>query len=276
MIIPRKWSMARPGFLIPVFFLCFFQVSGQTPWQEPAVMAAGGCFVSRSSLADGRFNQAGLAWVSNESLSILHTQPFLIGELGISGLSFQLPLHRGGFGIAFSTFGITGLRHISSWTGYGLLLSPGISAGMGLYVQDAFIGELGHHFGAGCALGIQMKIRDGLILGAHVRHPVSWAAERTSRNLLQMVISTGLSYTFFQTATYHTDLQFGPVGSIRWAHGLEISLTESIKMLLGVNNTPNTITGGTSIQHGHWVITIAAAYCFDTGTSPGCSLAYDW
>jgi hypothetical protein len=276
MNLPRKWTWTRPGFLIPVFFLSFYQGSGQMLWQESSVMATGNCFASRCCMTNGMYNQAGLGWIDSPSLSIHHTRPFLIGELGISGVSFQLPVHRGGFGTTISTIGITGMRQMAAWTGFGLVLHPGITAGAGLYFQDYFAVDIGHHFGAGCALGIQMKIRDGLILGAHISHPVSWVQGKSTSTLLPMTLSTGMSYTFFKTATYHTDLHFGQTGRIQWSHGLEVYFTKAIRLLLGICNAPTTLSGGISTEYSHWKITMAAACCFDTGTTPSCSLAYAW
>ena len=274
---PRKWNMIRPGFLIPVFFLSCYPGSGQVPWQESSVSAVGGCFASRTGLTDGRYNQAGLGWIEHHSLSVQHARPFILCDLGISSLSIQVPAKTGGFGATLSSFGITGLRQTSTWISYGLKLHPDLSAGLGLHFWNSSIREHSlYHFGASCALGIRFRINQNLFLGAHVMHPVSWPDREPDTVYRLMMISTGFSYTFFKSTTYHSDLHILPEGTLQWCHGLEHHLSESIKILLGMHNRPYSVSGGITVRHNRWSITIAFAYRIDTGTTPSSSLSYAW
>ena len=274
---PRKWNLMRPGFLIPVFFLSCCPGSGQIPWQESLVSAAGGCFASRPGLTDGRYNQAGLGWIEHHSLSAQHAQPFIIGELGIASLSVQVPAGTGGLGATLSSFGITGLRQTSAWISYGLKLHPDLSAGLGLHFWNSTTRDhVLFHFGASFALGIQFRVNESLFLGAHVMHPVVWPHRNPGTGHRMMMISTGLSYGFFKTATYHSDLHILPEGCLQWSHGLEVYLTESVMILLGMHNRPYSISGGVSVKCKRWSVTIATTYRFDTGTTPSSSLSYAW
>lgn len=274
---PRKWIFARPGFLIPVFFLSQIPVSGQHPWHESTVSAAGGCYVSRHGMTDARYNQAGLGLINQYSISIQHAQPFVIREVGIASLSLQAPLGRGGFGATISTMGIKGFRQTSSWISYGLNLHPFLSAGIGLHFRNTSIREkVFFHAGVSCALGIQFKINENLMLGAHVMHPVAWPDRYPGTDNRQMMISAGVSYTFFRTATYHSDLHVWPSGYIQWSHGLEIFLKDSFRILLGIHNRPHTLSGGIQLKHQRWAVSIAVSYRFDTGTTPSSTLSYAW
>ncbi len=273
---PRKWNMARPGFLIPVFFLSFSAVSGQIPWQESSGTALGGCFASRTGMADAMHNQAGLGRMKEHAISLHHARPFLVKELGISSLSLQIPVDRGGFGATLSTFGITGLRQLTSWIGYGVQLHPGIYAGVGINLRDNLTMEYGHHLAAGCALGIQTSIREELVLGAHVRNPLTWSAMESTTGSALMELSTGLSYTFFRTATWHVDFQFRAGERLRWCQGLEIFVTDSVRLLLGLSSVPYTLSGGISLKFRNQGITMATASCFETGITPSCSLYHGW
>jgi hypothetical protein len=273
---PRKWKMSGPGFLIPVFFLSVLPVSGQDV-QDPAITAAGGCFASSSGIADGCNNQAALGWVEARSLSMQHARPFLLGELGITAISFQARLGDGGFGGILSTTGITGFRLTSAWIGYGLKLRPRISAGIGLHFWNTSIPEqFIYHPGVSCALGIQVRISENFSLGGHVLHPVAWTGHGSRADQKPMMISAGISYRFFGTATYRCDLHLLPEGNLQWCHGIEVQLQEKLTMLLGMHNRPYTLTGGISLQYRRLMVVIATEYRFDAGTIPSTSLSYAW
>ena len=265
MTCPHLWNLMRPGFLIPVFFLSFFPGMGQIECNETSVLALGGCFVSRSTLSDGMCNQAGLGRIREPVISIHHNQPFLLADLGVSTLSIVSPAGRGGFGVTLSTFGITGWRQTASWIGYGLSLHSGITAGVGLYIEDRSTREQGHHFGAGCALRIQVRLTEKIILGAHVMQPLG-----------HMMISAGFSYTFFRTSTFHSDLHAGPQNRLQWSNGLETKVSDSLSISLGIKNAPYTISGGVFVQIRKIGINIAFAYCFDTGMIPASTVSYGW
>ena len=173
MISPQKWNLKRPGLLIPVFFLCLIPVSAQLPWPKASVAACGGCFVARSGYTNAMYNQAGLGWISKNSISLQHSLPFIISGLGISSVSGQIQVGEGAFGAAFSTFGIRGLNTSSAWVSYGMKLHPGITAGMGIHLWNYSIPEqVIFHPGFSCALGIQARINEKLVIGGHLLHPV--------------------------------------------------------------------------------------------------------
>lgn len=277
MKLPQKWNIMRPGFFIPVFFLSLFPCTGQIPWQESSVSATGGSFVSRSGQTCGRYNQAGLGWISNNSLSVQHCQPFILTGLGIASLSIQIPAGTGGFGANFTSFGITGLRQTSAWVSYGLKFHPDISAGLGLHFWNSTTREkVFFHVGASCALGLRIRVQENFYLGAHILHPFVLPFRNSVPGQQLMMISTGLSYGFFKTATYHSDLHILPQGVLQWSHGLEIILKKSVRILLGMHNRPYAVSGGISVQGLRWSLTIAIAYRFDTGTTPSSSLSYAW
>jgi hypothetical protein len=271
---PREWFMSRPGLLIPVFFLSLSQVHGQLEWNESRVTALGECYTSSQGLSGANSNQAGLAWQEQSTMSVHHSRPFLLEELGISSLSLQLHTGSGGVSASLATAGLPGLRQTSSWICYGLPLHSGISAGVGIHLWNTHIaGASLSHFGASCSLGILFRVNESLWLGAHVMHPFSTAL-RQPGNPTVMKVSTGFSYSFFNTAIYHSDLHVCPGGSIQWCHGIEMILQGSLRILLGMHNAPYTLSGGISCQFNNLMVCIAYSYCFDTGSTPSASLSY--
>jgi hypothetical protein len=268
MISPQLWKLKRPGILLPVFFLSLFPGSGagQTPIPGSAVAALGRTFVSRSGYMAACQNQAGLGWAEVHSLSLQHSRPFM--ELGISVVAARLKLEQGALGLTFSSYGITGLRQSSMWISYGMKLSPQLSAGLGMQVQSSSIPEKSfYHPGLDLALGIQIKIPDRWVLGAHV------ASESFRQG---MCISPGCAYTFFNTATLYLEFHIRPGQRIQLSHGLEWAIGDRISLMTGISNLPATWSGGLSVQHSKWAIHLAFQYISESGSIPNSSLHYAW
>lgn len=277
MISLQKWNLKRPGLMIPVFFLSLFPVSGQLSWPEASVAACGGCFVARSGYTVARYNQAGLGWIDQNSISLQHSLPFIISGLSISSISGQIQVGEGAFGATFSKFGIRGLSSSSAWISYGMKLHPGITAGMGIHLWTHSIPEqVIFHPGFSCAIGIQAKINEKLFIGGHILHPVYWTANEYSQQVQFMVISVGCAYTFFQSTTFHSDLHVMSGKKIQMCHGIVLENQESIKILLGMHNMPMAISGGIELVHLHWTIHISFEYMIDSGSTPSSSLSYAW
>lgn len=277
MNFPHQWIIFGPGLLIPVFFLSSCPVSGQINRQETNVIACGGAFVSRSGYINANSNQAGLGWINSRSVSIQHTRPFIAADLGISSLSVQLTTGQGAFGANLTCYGIKGLYNTSGWLSYGMRLYPGITAGAGLHfwfstIQSGFI----YHPGISCGLGIQARINEQLVIGGHVLNPTGWSSDHPYRENPRMVLSAGCSYSFFNVATYHTHLQMSSGHQLRMSHGIELTISDILILLLGMHNLPYAASMGIEIETSAWNIQIAAEYLFDTGSIPSSALTYVW
>ena len=277
MNFPHQWITFGPGLMLPVFFLSVCPVSGQMNSQETKVVACGGAFVSSSGFSNALSNQAGLGWVNSRSLSIQHTRPFVATNLGISSLSVQLPAGNGAFGTTFTCFGIKGLYNTSGWVSYGMKLNPGITAGVGIHfwfstIQDGFI----YHPGISCGLGIQARINDRLVIGGHVMNPAGWSSEYPGRADPQMTLTAGCSYSFFNAAIYHADLHISTGKRLRISHGIELTVSDILRLLFGLHNLPYAASVGIEIETSAWNIQVAVEYLADTGNIPSSALTYVW
>ena len=268
MISPHLWKQKRPGFVLPVFFLCLFpgNGSGQTTVPESAVAALGRTFVCRSDYMSAGQNQAGLGWAESHSLSLQHSRPFL--ELGISMLASRLKIDQGALGLAFTTYGVTGLRQSSLWFSYGMRLSPQLSAGLGMRFQSSSIPEKSfYHPGLDLAMGIQLKISDQWVLGTHI-------ATEDYRQFI--CLSTGCAFTFFNSATVFAELHIRPGRRIQLSHGLEWAIRDGISLMTGISNLPLCWSGGLALRQSKWVIHLAFQYISQSGSIPYSSLHYAW
>lgn len=277
MIIPHLWSLRRPGIFLPVFFLSLFlgRLNGQLAGQEASEAALGGTFVSQSGHSCAIQNQAGLAWVEDHSLSLNHCRPYL--ELGISSFGLQVNTEKGALGAFLSSYGIPGLRQSSFWASYGMTLSSVISMGLGMHFWAYSLPEkMIHHPGISLALGLQAKINKQWILGIHILHPRVWVNPESGQSGLAMTLSAGFSYSFFKTATVHSELHISPGKRIQWASGMEWTIRRSMVFMLGIHNQPLTWSLGLIVHHKSCELQMAIQYVTDTGSIPSTSIHYAW
>ncbi len=277
MIFPRKWSLRRPGFLIPVFFLSCIQAYGQNHWLDAGSAGLGACFVTRSGQASAGLNQAGLGRNNKSSFTLHHNRPFITSDLDIAALSLQLALKQGGAGLSLSNMGITGMRQTSAWISYGLMLHPRLFAGAGIHLKNTSLAkEVNYQMEAGFALGLQFLISDELILGAHLSNPAAWSSYPGAISGRALMISSGLSYLFYETARYHTEFHVRYDRPVQWCNGLEIKIKDSLQLLLGLKNQPWSLSTGISLNYRKLRICLSGTYCLDTGCTPFISLSYEW
>ncbi len=277
MIFPNYWNLKRPGMLIPVFFLSLLPARGQYSWKESSVASLGNTFVTRPGFACANHNQAGLAWLEQNTISLQHARPFTMKELGISSIAAQVATAGGTLGAAVGTFGITGLRQTDLWISYGMKLHREVSAGAGIHCWSfSSAKEALFNPGISLALGIQAMLSNRFRIGAHVFHPVGWSTGPNSARKSQMILSTGFSWDFIQGGTYYQDLRFTSGPSLQTCHGLEITFKQRFEILFGMHNHPFSVSGGITLFLASWTLQVAFEMMTDSGGSPYSSFTYGW
>jgi len=274
---PRRWMLRRPGMLIPVFFLSSSVAAGQFPAREATVVSLGGSFTNASGFSSAAGNQAGLGWIDGPSLSLHQSLPLLTGGLTFSSICIQSATTSGGIGAHLSTLGIPGLNQSSLWVSSGVMLFPGVSAGAGLNVRLTSTGDrFFHRPGIGCALGIQVRIGEDLMIGGHIRHPAAWTPETSGPAVDHMMISSGVSCIFFRNHTYYTEFHLMPGTGLQICQGIRSIIGDRVGISFGFHNHPCSFTGGLDWDPGNWTIQFAYEFMPDNGPTPHITLAREW
>ena len=220
-------------------------------------------------------NQAGLGVVEQHSLTLNHSRPYLLRELGQSSLSGQFITGNGAMGIALATQGIKGLRQTSFWLSYGLKLHADVAAGMGIHLWNSSIEEKPFYTGGiSFALGIRARINEQWIVGAHVQHPASWSSISLPSSSPRMTIAAGLSYTFLRDVTLYSEVHVKPRYGIILVEGVEWYLNKRVSMSTGFSDKPFTFSWGISLLHSRWSLQFAFQYRTASGTVPFTSLTH--
>ena len=275
MTLPLRWNWKRPGQLIPVFFLSLLSAPAQTVWQTAPISGIGGCYTCLTGSSCPMYNQAGLGWDNPGSLSFHHVAPFSLNQIGISGIGWQVESERGKIGTSIITHGLRGLRKSDLWFSFGTSLSPRITAGTGIHLWTSSVpGRAFYHPGFSCALGLQVRVTPQLIFGVHVLHPIHWSSQESGGIFVTQSLSSGMKYTFFNTATTYTEFQANPQRGLSIHQGLELFLPGGLKILAGFHTRPYTFSGGFSLHWKKWDIHITGRYVLSTGITPAISLTY--
>jgi len=279
MISPRKWKVKRPGLFIPVFFLALFQAKGlgQVLWQETASAALGGCCLTLQGYSCANQNPGVLGNIEQSSISLQHSKPYLIKELGASTISGQFRTGTGALGIAFATQGLRGMRQSSLWFSCGMRLHTGISAGVGIHLWNSSLPEQ-VFYAPGCsfALGLQIRLNEQNKLGARLLHPAGWSAHPDLPFRKQMSLAAGWSCSFLQAGVLYTELHAGHVEGIVWCGGLEWKLSRHSCLRTGICTRPFLFSWGISMNFTRWIADFAFLYRTDSGLSPYTSLTHVW
>ncbi len=279
MIFPLLWTLKRPGWMIPVFFLLPAQlsVSGQHDWHESGSAALGGAFVTREGYSCAGWNQACLGAIEQHSLSLQHSRPYLLKELGQSSLSGQFTTGNGALGLYLSSHGIKGLRQSSFWLSYGMKLHPNVAAGMGIHLWNSSMAEhLFHASGISFAMGIRARINPQWVLGAHIKHPASWNSRAPAYTHTSMSLATGFSYTFLKSAIIYSEIHIIPPRGISLVEAIEWPLGKGFIMSAGFSSKPISLCWGISLSHSHWRLQFSFQYRSHSGTVPLSTLSHVW
>lgn len=265
--------------MIPVFFLLlsFQEAPAQSAWAESSTMALGGAYLCRAGYSSAALNQACLGTSEQYSLSLQHGRPYLLMELGESGLSVQFPLHKGAFGIALFSRGIKGFAQSSLWLAYGMKLHPEVEAGMGIHFWNSSLAEQWlYAYGLSFALGIRVRIHPQVVLGAHARHPASWSSLSIPGPSPDMRLAAGIAYTFLTSASIYSEIHVDGAQGIILVEAAEWSLRPSVRMSTGFCSRPLSLSWGLAFLQEHWKFQFAFQYRFRSGTVPSTSLTYVW
>lgn len=279
MISPTGLTLKRPGILIPVFFLSLIHasLSCQVGCQGASSAALGGSSVCSQGYWCSNQNQAGLGFIEKSSITMSHSRPYLLRELGISALSGQFTTGSGALGVSLATQGLEGFRQSSAWLSYGLKLFSHISAGVGIHLWNSSIEEqLVHAPGISFALGLQIRINEQWEIGARVIHPKIWLSHPDTPAKQLLTIETGASYTMFNTARICSELHITPEAGIALCNGLEWTLKPQLRLRAGICSRPSTFSWGISFKFAKWLLEFSFRYRTNSGLSPLSSFTHEW
>jgi hypothetical protein len=269
-------AIIRPEFIIPVFFLSFFQAgTGQSFLPGARSLALGSISSVGTSATNGLQNPALLGQAQNRSFTAGHARPFVIKELGISSLETIFTAHPGAFQFRVHAYGLKGYRIFSSELAFGMPLSERITAGVSFnYCNTVTSEQWNYLWSIAPGAGIHYTISPVTAVAILLNSPVSRGNYHGYGPLLPSALSIGLSHEIYQHTTLLAEITYLTPELLRVKTGIEYRLNRSVVLLTGYHSEPHSLSFGSALELGMLHIDLAFCWMAIPGVTPAITLSY--
>lgn len=273
------------------FFICLWSSAYSSNHNVPIgarSAAMGNTSVSLSDFWSVHNNQAGLANYQNIAAGLYFENRFAVKEMSLQTAAFILPTQSGVFGVNLSYFGYQNYNEKKVGIAYARSFSEKFSAGLQLdYLSTAIGDQYGQKHMFTFELGIQSKLTNELVVGAHIFNPIRTKVSEIGDERIPTIFKLGIAYSFTKeilfTLETEKDLDFKP--AIRG--GLEYTIVEKAKVRIGYSTCPATTgsenfsissmyTFGFGLKLKDFNLDFASSVHQTLGWSPQIAIIYDF
>ena len=222
-------------------------------------------------------NQAGIACVSELTLSAGFKNAYFIKELSTNAIAFALPTKSGVFGVNYTYFGYSKFNQNKFGLAYAKKLGKRISAGIQInYLYTHIAGEYGSQGMASGEIGIRTEPIDDFFLAAHVSN--FWRAEYSSPDdiYLPMHFKFGASYLLYKTALLSAEVEKELDLPVIFKSGLEFNMKDKFYLRFGIATNPMLFSFGFGYRMKPFNVDIAFSKHPVLGYSPAIGLEYEF
>lgn len=221
-------------------------------------------------------NQAGLAHIQTLSAGVYYENRFLLPELGLSAVGFAMPLKSGGtIALSYSMFGFEAYKDSKLGLAYARRFSETFSGGIQLDFLNTRISEgYGSKSTLAVEAGAQVKLLDGLILGAHVFNPTGSKLADYNDEKIPTIMKLGLAYTFNEKVIVAIESEKNIDYPASFKAGLEYKVVPQVYLRGGLSTRPVESSFGIGLEFGVLRINLSASMHQELGYSPQADLQY--
>jgi len=283
-----RYLIISIGLPLIVFLFPHFTLAG-SGIQVPAGARSNG--MGNASVAISDFwslqnNQAGLAEYHSPAASFYYQNRFLVSELALKSGGFILPVGAGVFGLSYTYFGYSLFNESKIGLAYSKTLGKGFSAGLQLdYMTYKLTGDYGKASLLTFEFGIQKKISEKVVIGAHTFNPIRAKINDDPEEHLSAIYRLGVAYFVSEELTFvvetEKDINYKPL----LRAGIEYKIAEMVFARAGYSSVPaltgaenlsvsSLYTFGFSLEINNLEIDFAAAVHQTLGWSPSVAMIY--
>lgn len=272
----KRWAGRGPGIIFPVFFLFLSSLAeAQGDLPDARSICSGNITAVPGTGSIYPSNPAFLGTSPEKSLSVGHSLPFLLGELGISSIEGILNAYAGTFHAAFSSYGLKGFREQRFRLAYGLRVAENFYAGIAFSYLNMTTSESWSYLrSAGIELGCLYRVNDETSLGLYVKDPFTVNNFPDNGPLRSSGISLGASHMFYEKTRLLTECTVGSDGNTRFKVITEYGTGKGWNLRAGVHSSPHTWTLGTRFTFRGFDMDLAWAWSPDRGIFPALLITY--
>ena len=220
-------------------------------------------------------NQAGIAGLTEMTISAGFKNVYFIKELSTNVLAFALPAKSGVFGVNYTYFGYSKFNQNKFSLAYGKTLGKRISAGIQLnYLYTHIEGEYGSQGMATGEIGLITEPIDDFFIGMHIAN--FWRAKYESPDdiYLPMLVKFGASYILYESVLLSAEVEKDLELPLIFKSGLEYGLADKFFLRFGVATNPMIFSFGFGYRLKPFNVDIAFTKHPVLGYSPVISLEY--
>ncbi len=264
--------------LIFTFILAIaFAVNAQNG--APSIAGARGAAMGNASVAftdiNSAFsNQAGLAYLTDLSVTVGAESRFLLSELNSFMVAAAYPTKSGTFGLDLNYFGSDAYNEQKIGLAYARRLFSKMTMGAQLDMINTRIPEYGNKSLFTFELGFHAQLLKQVFVGAHVFSPIR--LELVEDEYIPTVFRLGLAYKpsnkLTVTGEVEKDIDFAP----NVKAGIEYAIIESFFIRFGANTNPALVSFGIGYAMKNGIgIDVSSSYHQPLGFSPSVGITYD-
>lgn len=218
-------------------------------------------------------NQGALGFETDYWIGAHFESRYMVKELSNSSVAGLVPVRPGAIGVALSNMGYSGYSETFASLAYGMMLTPELSAGVGLnYHRMAIAGEYGNASAFSAALGLLYKPTPSLTVGANVFNPTR--ASLGDNAGIPVTLRAGVSYSFSQmfllSAEVEDNTDTDPVAKF----GVEFLPIDALALRIGVSSQPVALSFGLGYTFKRVCFDLAFSHHEVLGYTPFVSVSY--
>lgn len=224
-----------------------------------------GAFANRASLAVHPCLQAGFYYDNR----------FMISEMAMKAVAFEVPAWKGAFAISYSHFGFDEYNDQSIGISFGRNFGPRVAVGIGFNaIANNVAGEYTRRNGFTFSAGLLINLSDEWTVGAYTDNPASGKLSGISEERIPSKVVSGLMWRVSESCITTVEVVKESGMSTELHIGLEYQLLKRIYMRGGLSTGPSLYTFGAGFNTGRLQIDISSSVHSVLGYSPQLSLTW--
>ncbi len=259
------------------FFCLSIFASGEYQSVGARHLAIGSASVTYSDVFSTNYNQAGLGFISSISIGASTEIRYINTGIYNAQIAVAVPIKKAGtFAYACNFFGDKNYNEIRTGIAYGKAFGKKVSIGVRFDYMRATIATLGSKNAFSFDFGVQYRVINNLIIGAHVSNPSRFKVDSQKYNeRFATIMQVGARYIAYNkvsiSAEFEKDLEHKP----NFKFGVEYNPISILFIRAGIQTQNIQSSFGLGIQTKGLQIDFGASYHPQLGFSPGISLVYN-
>ena len=221
-------------------------------------------------------NQAGLAGLNKISAGIYYDRRFNLDETSVKSVALAVPVSNlGVFGAHINMFGFSLYNEKKIGVSYARKFGELVNVGVQLdYLTTTIAEDYGSNNAIAVEGGIQVKIIEGMTVGAHIFNPTQARLAEYDDERIPTIMKFGLGYKFSSKLLVAVETEKDMDEDGMFKGGIEYRPVEQIYIRAGISTNPVMNSFGAGFVIKNLQIDVAATMHQSLGYTPHVSLTY--